>query len=258
MHRSIIVDKNAVQKDIIPLHAGYEICAPSHRFGPYQRKEYLIHYCLSGCGTLTDRYGVHRIGAGELFIIRPGEITVYEADALHPWHYVWIGFAGELAKGFSTDRSVYACPAEPFHRLCALVDEGDCSTDVYTAAIYELRYHLFSREHEKRNTLSKIQRYIRYHYMNDITVEAIGQMFGYERTHLYRLFQARYGLGVKAYIIQVRMENARRFLREGYSVSQTAQLSGYGDAFAFSKAYKKYYGCAPSAIFLEKGKEKES
>ena len=242
----LIIDKIKNATDIIPLHTGQERCAPRHRFGPFARNEYLIHYCLSGKGVLWDKYGTHHVKAGELFVIRPSEITTYEADAQEPWHYVWIGFSGKRAEIFSTNQSVYPCPDGVFRHLCNLVEAKEIAPDIYTSVIHEIIYHLFSKTVHKEDIPAKIKRYVRYNYMKHISVESISVLFGYERTYLYRVFKKRYGLGIKDYIIKVRMENARTFLQEGACVCEVATMTGYADAFAFSKAYKQYYGCAPS------------
>lgn len=245
MGKELIIDKTEQATDIIPLHTGQEHCAPSHRFGPFARNEYLLHFCLSGKGTLWDKYGTHPVKAGELFVIRPGEITTYEADATHPWHYIWIGFSGKRAAVFHTDRSVYPCPEGVFRRLCTFVEANESAADIYTATIHEIIYHLFSDHTSAQDAPSKIKRYIDYNYMKSISVESIGTLFGYERTYLYRIFKGCYGIGVKDYITKVRMTHAHAFLQQGNAVHITAAMTGYADAFAFSKAYKKYYGCAP-------------
>ena len=55
-------------------------------------------------------------------------------------------------------------------------------------------------------------------------------------------------IGIKEYITGVRMERAKEFLLGGHSVCDTAFMVGYRDEFNFSKAFKKYYGKAPSYI----------
>ena len=243
--KELVLNRAADARDIIPLYTGCELCAPSHSYGPHVRGHYLIHYCTSGRGTLYDKYGTHEISAGELFIIRPGEVTTYIADSRDPWRYVWIAFKGDVASLFTTDRSVYRCSDAPFLRIEELTESLELSPYPYTAAIYEIIYRLFS-EQERTDTLSRIKKYIRYSYMLEISAESVARDFGYERTYLYRIFKARYGTGVKDYIIRVRMENAKSFLTGGHSVKETAALCGYGDEFGFSRAYKKYYGYPPS------------
>ena len=243
--KEFVLNRASNVNDIIPLYTGGELCAPSHCYGPHVRGHYLIHYCTSGRGTLYDKHGTHEISAGELFIIRPGEVTTYVADSTDPWRYVWIAFKGESASLFDTDRSVYPCHDAPFLRIEELVESLELSPYPYIAAIYEIIYRLFSEE-ERTDTLSRIKKYIRYNYMLEISAESVARDFGYERTYLYRIFKARYGTGVKDYIIRVRMENAKSVLTGGHSVKETAALCGYGDEFGFSRAYKKYYGISPS------------
>lgn len=245
MKDNIIVDKNRAT-DIIPLFVGYEQCKPSHSFGPHIRSHYIVHYCLSGKGVLYDKFGEHKIGAGELFIIRPDEVTTYTADEDEPWKYVWLGFKGERASVFSTDRSVYSCKSDLFVRLLELAETSEPSSDIYTSIIYELIYRLFSESEHSTDTLSKIRKYVRYNYMLKITAESVAAAFGYERTYLYRIFKKRYDVSIKEYIINVRMENARIFLEKGLTVAETAAITGYNDEFNFSRAYKKHYGIPPS------------
>lgn len=245
MKFDLIIDRGS-DTDIIPLFVGHEQCKPSHSFGPHIRSHHIVHYCLSGKGVLYDKFGEHKIGAGELFIIRPDEVTTYTADEHEPWEYLWLGFKGERAGAFTTDRSVYSCKSDLFIRALELAEATETSSDIYVSIIYELIYRLFSESEHSTDTLSKIRKYVRYNYMTSITADGVARAFGYERTYLYRIFKKRYGISIKEYIIKIRMENARIFLEEGRTVAETAAITGYGDEFNFSRAYKKYYGIPPS------------
>ncbi len=238
------IDKPSGAPELIPLFVGYEKCAPSHRFGPYVRDSYLIHYCLSGCGKLTDKYGTHKISEGELFIIRPGEVTVYEADGADPWKYVWIGFAGERASALDSLPSVLSAPVDAFLRIRARLEEGISAPDIYISALYEIFYSILTVREE--DICSSVKRYISYNYMNDISVSHISRRFGFERSYLYRIFKERFGMGIKEYMTDVRMKHAREFLTLGYSVAKTAAMTGYADAQTFSRAYKNHLGKSPS------------
>ena len=111
MFRQYLIYKNEEQKDVIPLFAGEETCENGHSFGPYIREHYLLHFCLSGKGVLQDKSGEHAVKAGEFFIIRPGEVTLYTADEEEPWHYVWFAFRGNITARFDKkhlQKRVYA------------------------------------------------------------------------------------------------------------------------------------------------------
>lgn len=253
MKQFIITDEDSFD-DISPIFAGDEECRRGHEFGPAVRDHYIIHFCISGRGVLKDKYGEHEIESGELFIIRPAEVTVYRADDENPWHYMWVAFAGKKAEKFNTGRSVYPFSREIEKKLKALIDRDDACAERYIAVIFDLICELFYDESEQTETkdrLHKIRKYIKYNYMHDLRVDTLARTSGFERSYLYRIFKARYGISVKDYITKTRMENAKKLLLSGYTVSETAQLVGYDDEFNFSKAFKKYYGASPS--YLKKG-----
>lgn len=231
------------------LFVGFEQCAPAHRFGPHVRNHYLIHFCLSGKGRLWDKHGEHRIGAGELFVIRPEEVTVYEADRQDPWQYCWIAFLGNAASPLDTAPSVLPCPEAIGKRAATYIRSGVRAPSIYLSLLYELLYHLFDRAAatESKGGVAEICQYIQYNYMQPLQVGDLAAMFGYERSYLYRLFKNQLGIGVKEYITAVRMEKARQFLLLGHSVCDTARMVGFADEFNFSKSYKKHFGLSPSS-----------
>lgn len=232
-------------RDIVPIFSGHKRCDSGHKFGPYVRSHYLIHFCLKGKGKLFDKYGEHEIGEGEMFIIRPSEITTYVADDTDPWEYSWIAFEGEMADIFDTGISVYRFPMEIGERLKELTEQEIGSPSVYISLIYSLIYETMSEYEENVDIIKKIKQYIKFNYMNDISVMQLSDYFGFERSYFYRMFKKHNGTGVKEYILKIRMEQAKLLLDRGYSVGNTAYAVGYSDQSNFSKAFKKYYGRSP-------------
>ena len=237
--------ENSNSHDIVPIFSGYERCEKNHSFGPYSRNYYLIHFCLKGRGKLFDKFGEHEIKKGELFVIRPGEITTYTADGENPWEYVWIAFGGDAAKIFDSGASVYSDSAETGLALFELWHDATTSAYVYISLIFKLMHQLFGEKKESYAIAEKMKRYIKFNYMEDISVSTLSAYFGFERSYLYRTFKKAYGIGIKEYIIKTRMTEAKKLISKGYSVGSTARAVGYRDQFNFSKAYKKYFGVAP-------------
>ena len=240
--------------DVVPNLAGVHECESEHTFGPAIRDYYLLHYCISGKGGITDPSGAHTVSAGSFFIIRPGEVTVYKADKQDPWKYVWIGFSGKACERFKTVPTVNKYPHDTFLRMEESILSGIDSPEIYISYIYELLHFLFSDSPGNADAVSGVKNYIKYNYMNDISVENIAENAGLNRRYLSRIFKEKYGKTIKEYIIDTRCKKAAEFLLSGYTVTEAAFMAGYTDVFAFSKMFKKVTGTSPS----EKKKENKS
>ncbi|MBO5286326.1 MAG: AraC family transcriptional regulator [Clostridia bacterium] len=253
MLRDRPVNNNDNLTDYIPLFTGAQDCKPNHKFGPHIRDYYIIHFVVKGKGVLCDKNGSHNVVGGELFIIRPGEVTTYFADNDNPWYYMWIAFKGKNASIYDNAKSVYTCPDDLLKRIFDCIN-GDClDAGMYSAILHELSYHLFAGAKTKDANVLKIKEYIDYNYMHDLKVESLSKIFGFERSYLFRIFKAEYGISLKEYIVKVRIERAKKFLLSGYSVVDTAFMVGYKDEFNFSRGFKKYVGVSPMGY--KKGKK---
>jgi AraC-like DNA-binding protein len=86
-----------------------------------------------------------------------------------------------------------------------------------------------------------IIRDIREHYTN----EEIASIVHVDRGALNRAFRLVYGLGMKEYLIWVRMERSKELLLEGMPIKKVAQLVGYKHSSTFSYEFRKLYHYSP-------------
>lgn len=233
-------------REINPLDLGEQECVPGHSYGPAIRKYTLIHYVFSGKGVLFDHNGGHSVGAGEAFLIRPGEITTYTADTERPWHYIWIGFDGTLSERFAELPAVFSIPSGLFSDLRAAFNIHGTAEEYLAGKLFELYAHVFSGKEEGENYLLKISNFVETNYNARCDVADIAAALNLERHYLARLFRRMSGTTLKDYITQKRIDEAKRLLAEGHTVAYSAQMSGYNDAFVFSKMFKKRCGVSPS------------
>lgn len=80
----------------------------------------------------------------------------------------------------------------------------------------------------------------------NLSCELIADKLSISEVYLRKLFAKHMGISPSKYIIKQRMEQARRYMIEGYSVTHTADDVGYSDIYQFSRAYKRYFGYSPS------------
>lgn len=80
---------------------------------------------------------------------------------------------------------------------------------------------------------------------NNYTLSALAQRAAMSPSSLRSKFRAAYGCSVFDYLRDCRLERARGYLLEGYSVQQAAWMSGYQHATNFSTAFRRRYGFSP-------------
>ena len=233
--------------DLNPLIAGEHICDPGHSFGPAVRKYTLIHYVLSGKGTLYARGQAFPIKAGQAFLILPGEVTTYTADANDPWHYRWIGFDGILSERFAGLPPVFQPPDTLFEKLFRLAADPSVTEYRLAGELFGLYAALFS-ENTVNPHVRRVESYIRAAYMHPLRVEQIASELNLDRRYLSRLFKEKTGQTIQTFLINVRMEEASTLLRQGCSVADAARLVGYEDMANFSKMFKRHFGISPSGF----------
>ncbi|MBQ2676683.1 MAG: AraC family transcriptional regulator [Clostridia bacterium] len=238
--------------DINPVDCGVEQCISGHSFGPYVRRYYLLHYVLSGKGTFYTKSKTYHLSAGQFFLIYPDEVTTYTADEKDPWTYIWVGFTGSLSKRFdSLTTPVGELPSATFRELLGMLKENfpgwsNMREEYVTTVVHRIMALLFAKSYSVHNYANRVETYIRSSYMRDITVQEIAEEMSVDRRYLSRLFKKRYGVGIQEYIISVRMENAAKFLSDGYSVNESCDMCGYKDRSNFSKMFYRRYRLWPS------------
>ena len=99
--------------------------------------------------------------------------------------------------------------------------------------------------------VSPILDYIRDHLSEPLTLDAIAGQFYLSKHYLCRIFKAATGFSVMEYIIYSRVLHARQLLREGVSVQQAGELSGFSDNSHFIRTFGHLTGTSPGRYARE-------
>lgn len=232
--------------ELNPLILGQENCTSGHSFGPCIRNYTLLHYIQSGKGILRNESGTHRVQAGDLFLILPGQVTTYTADKNDPWSYIWVGFDGKRADSLKNLNSyVLPYPHDTFFHMLKAKELTNTREEFIVGQLYILLAYLNAEETPALGYDRLAADYIRANYMKDIRIEEIAHMVGLNRKYLSKIFKTHTGMSMQEFLIQTRLEHAVQYLRKGETITSAAALSGYRDTFHFSKMFKKHTGLSP-------------
>ncbi len=232
-------------------------------WGPGIRACYIIHYVSGGSGYLKVNGKCYRVTAGESFLIRPFTMVEYYPAEEEPWEYYWVDFTGDEAEeylamtGFGKEQPV--CGTIPGEQLLPLyqrllerdiLQKNRWEADGILMTILGIYLDGFPgvlERHQGQDRIATALALIESGYHRcGFHVEQLCSQMNVSRVTLYRLFEQEQGLSPNRYLMNYRLEQAKKMLAMGATVKSTAASCGFADVFYFSRAFKKYQGIAPS------------
>ena len=87
--------------------------------------------------------------------------------------------------------------------------------------------------------------YVKNHLSEEITLDEIAQKTAMSKTAFCKAFNTVVGETFKKYLNRQRAEHAARLIKNGYSITLAAHLSGYSDFSTFYRNFKRIYGVRP-------------
>ncbi len=118
----------------------------------------------------------------------------------------------------------------------------------------ELLYTVFTMENEnKKSKISRAIKYIDMNFLDEINISTLASMCNLGECMFRRCFKEETGTSPLKYKNRLRIEYAYELLnKEGYSVAEAMEITGFYDASYFNKSFKLYIGKTPSECRLKK------
>ena len=93
-----------------------------------------------------------------------------------------------------------------------------------------------------------IAEYIENHFRENISSKELSRRFGYDEAYFCRRFKSVTGLSPMIYIQILRLEYARRAIKneKGVKISEISSSCGFSDPGYFARCFKKHYGMTPT------------
>ena len=208
---------------------GYEECTPNYSFGPAIRDTYVLHYITKGKGQFHYKGKIVDLKAGDFFLLKPDELTFYQADSQDPWAYYWLGITGGRAPDYFALSQI--------SDQSYLTQSNNCHTQT-TAKLVEniVRFAQIT----KSNELAQL------HIMGQLH-ELMFHLGTIAPNQKKKNISSTHQLSPKEYLLFVRMNRAQQLLEHtNETIKVIAYSVGFSDPLHFSKAYKQFFHKTPS------------
>ena len=106
----------------------------------------------------------------------------------------------------------------------------------------KLRATQLGKEHQ---SVRLIKEYLHDNLGSDISLEQLVKITNLNRSYLIRVFRNAVGMPPYTYLNQIRVEKAKRLLRQGMSIADAAITVGMSDQSHLTRHFKKIVGITP-------------
>ena len=231
---------------------------------------------LGGQGDYYIEHRCYPIKRGSLLLINSTEIHRVDCRDDAPYERIATHFYPDLVRRFSTAHSdMLSCfekrrigegnlillDREELERYLALIDQMHTALTAshfgheilavtYLIQILILANTFFHAGKEQASgsaasLSSQVMAYINKHLKEPLTIPQLAEYVHLDPSYLSRKFREEAGCSLREYIILKRIALAKELLRQGKSVTEACQSSGFHDYANFIRTFKKYAGMPP-------------
>ncbi|MBN1411322.1 MAG: helix-turn-helix domain-containing protein [Spirochaetales bacterium] len=158
-----------------------------------------------------------------------------------------ISISKAAMEGGADNKKIYECNTKFFNSADAITNimmAKDLLTEFVDNVVCSVNT---AQQKNAASSIEKAIAFIEKNYRKNLSLKEIASHVFLSTSHLQHLFKSETGQSITRYLNRVRMEKATGLLKEArLNISEIAFELGFNDACYFSKAFKKFYGVAPT------------
>lgn len=239
-----------------------------HVFARHCHEQYGVGLILQGGQKSASGRGMVESMAGDIITVNPGEVHdgAPIGGSARAWRMLYFdpALVGAAAHDLSEAKSTgyefrlpsttNAALAACFSRLYAAVTAGgagDAAALLREQSLLELLHGLKTDAAPGERKDLALIRHARALIDDDpaaaVTLEDLARVSGLSRFQLVRQFARATGLTPHAYLVQRRIEHARRMIAGGTGLAEAAAACGFADQSHMTRIFIRKYGITPGA-----------
>lgn len=259
----------------VPLHSMLTSCGHSRKTSTdYNwhgikrgKTEFILwQYTVSGLGRLEYEGKSYDLTPGRGILVHiPHNHRYYFPEDSKEWEFIYICFCGREVLRICREIMKKAGPVNNYDnssntlktsvQILRMAYSGQIKTPYMSSSLaYQLTMSLMDdlmpesfSNGKTPEFMKSISDYCKNNTGADFDVDELAKISGYSRYHFTRLFTAKRGIPPGAFIRELRLNRAVKFLQtEKMSVKEVASTCGFEDTSYFCKAFRKSFGVSPA------------
>ncbi len=235
----------------------------------HEHKFYELEITLSGNGTQTINGIKYAMRRGEVHIIRPGDVHMFQTNShiktfliQFPQKYIPKDIFFELhilERELITYLRDEECDA--FENICNALNvlkDSDISSDSdMIRKLLDVLFGIFTisindssgtsrHAHDSQGKVQDIVNWLQIHYRTSVTVDEVAKQFHFNTVYLRRIFKEYTGESIMQYMKSLRLEYAHNLLlTTNARIADICDSSGYRSMSTFINDFKQKYHYTP-------------
>lgn len=240
----------------------------THTFARHTHETFTIGVLEGGAGAFDARGTTHIAHPSNLFIIHPDEVHNGYAAIPAGWTYRVIYPDPAMLQQILLEQTGSAREVPFFPQT--IIKDQDLSQLILSLhalleqpsgrlereiSLHEMLAHLIARHaspmpgmqpvSREHRAVTRVQDYFHAHIGENISLTQLADLVDLNPSYFLRTFRDQVGLPPHAYQIQLRVQNAKKLLREGMSLPQVALEMGFADQSHFARHFRHLVGVPP-------------
>ena len=237
-------------------------------FGKHTHEEFAIGVVDAGSHVSEWGGATHRAGAGALIVNNPGDMHTGRPGDRDGWSYRMLyppaGLLTDVASQLA-DRTGrlprFGAPVFDdshgareigaiVHALLSGVEPLEAHSRFLVLFAGLLRRHAVvpppvAPLRSASRAVGIVQEYLEAHLTESVSLSTLAELVGLHPLYLIRAFRREFGLPPHAYVIQQRVQLAKRRIASGESLTLVALATGFADQSHLSRHFRRIVGVPP-------------
>ena len=226
---------------------------------------YYLIYTVSGCGKLNVGNTNIKILPNHAVLVNCMQYHSFLSDSEEEWEHWWVQFNGICMDEYNSiinNNNIEAIKfndiniVEIFNELMQCTFENTSNQDVWisywittllTNMVQEKEMSILYNSKQSHEQINEAISYILNNYNTDFDIEELASTIHLSKYHFIRLFKKITGISPYDYIINYRINVAKKLLKTAdFTVQEISELVGFNDVNNFIKRFKQRSNCTPT------------